>query len=176
MRVSVNLSSRNLQDPELVCVVLAALEPFPDLDRSRLEFEITESQEIAHFEVARRTMPTLRKEGIQFYLDDFGTGYSSSDHLKRLPLEGIKIDQQFVMKMLKNTTDLAIVESMLGIVRAFDVGVLAEGVETASVAKLLVDIGCIFAQGYLYSSALAPAEFEAYARAHQALAAISSST
>ena len=165
--VAVNLSARNFDDPGLAGLLLDYLAELPHLDPAHLEIEITESLEIANLDGAVRTMTQLRAEGIKFHLDDFGTGYSSFDRLKRLPLDGIKIDQQFVRGLRLRKADRAVVESTLGIARAFGVGVIAEGVEDEATARELVALGCRVAQGYAYAPALAVDAFEFFVAARR---------
>jgi EAL domain-containing protein (putative c-di-GMP-specific phosphodiesterase class I) len=86
--------------------------------------------------------------GVRFSLDDFGTGYSSLTHLRRLPAYLIKIDQSFVRDMLDDAEDLAIVESVVGLAKAFQLEVIAEGVETIDHGLSLLQLGCELAQGY----------------------------
>ena len=86
--------------------------------------------------------------GVSFALDDFGTGYSSLTYLKRLPAYLIKIDQSFVRDMLDDTDDLAIVEGVVGLAKAFKREVIAEGVESVEHGVALIHLGCVLAQGY----------------------------
>jgi EAL domain-containing protein (putative c-di-GMP-specific phosphodiesterase class I) len=86
--------------------------------------------------------------GVSFALDDFGTGYSSLTYLKRLPAYLIKIDQSFVRDMLDDTDDLAIVEGVVGLAKAFKREVIAEGVESVEHGVALIRLGCVLAQGY----------------------------
>jgi EAL domain-containing protein (putative c-di-GMP-specific phosphodiesterase class I) len=86
--------------------------------------------------------------GVRFALDDFGTGYSSLNHLRHLPAHMIKIDQSFVRDMLDDADDLAIVKGVVGLAKAFQRDVIAEGVETIEHGEALLKLGCELAQGY----------------------------
>jgi EAL domain-containing protein (putative c-di-GMP-specific phosphodiesterase class I) len=93
-------------------------------------------------------MKTCQDMGVSFALDDFGTGYSSLTYLRRLPAYIIKIDQSFVRDMLEDADDLAIVEGVVGLAKAFQREVIAEGVETITHGIALLKLGCELAQGY----------------------------
>ena len=93
-------------------------------------------------------MNVCHELGVGFALDDFGTGYSSLTYLKRLPAGLIKIDQSFVRDMLKDADDLAIIEGVVGLAKAFQREVIAEGVETIEHGLALLKLGCELAQGY----------------------------
>lgn len=98
-------------------------------------------------------------------IDDFGIGYASLSYLKRLPIDELKIDRSFVANLAGDRTNAAIVESMIGIARAFLLQVVAEGVETQADADALWELGCRLHQGYLYARPLPAAEFLALVRA-----------
>ena len=93
-------------------------------------------------------MNACRELGIDFALDDFGTGYSSLTHLRRLPASLIKIDQSFVLDMLVDADDLAIIQGVISLAKAFKRDVIAEGVETTEHGTALLQLGCELAQGY----------------------------
>jgi len=107
--------------------------------------ETSALQDIAHVSSVVRACQAL---GVRFALDDFGTGYSSLSYLKRLPAELIKIDQSFIRDMLGDVEDLAIVKGVIGLARAFNREVIAEGVETTAHGCALLLLDCALAQGY----------------------------
>jgi len=102
----------------------------------------------------------LRDEGINVSLDDFGTGYSSLSYLQKFDIDFIKIDQSFVRHLKEGTTDLVLCQAIIAMAHALGMKVIAEGVETAEQRDLLKAAGCDYAQGYLYSRPLSPADFE----------------
>jgi EAL domain-containing protein (putative c-di-GMP-specific phosphodiesterase class I) len=110
---------------------------------------------------AVRVLHELRSQGVHLSIDDFGTGYSSLAHLKRLPVEEIKIDREFVDGVDQTGDDRSIVGAVVNMARALDLRVVAEGVETADQAGALLEMGCTVAQGYLYGRPVDATDFEA---------------
>jgi len=102
----------------------------------------------------------LRSEGHRFLIDDFGTGYSSMQYLKRLPMDGLKIDQSFVKDLRADDNNAAIVEAILAIGHRFGLTVVAEGVESEAQAQFLRSLKCDVFQGYLYGAPVDAATFE----------------
>jgi len=163
LTVAVNVSSRQLRQGDFVDQVLAILDS-TGADPHRLKLELTESHLLSETESTIAKMEALRAKGIGFALDDFGTGYSSLAYLKRLPLEGLKIDRSFVQDILTDGNDAAIARTIIALAQTLGLGVLAEGVETEGQHQFLADIGCHQYQGYLFSRPLSLAQFEAYAQ------------
>jgi EAL domain-containing protein (putative c-di-GMP-specific phosphodiesterase class I) len=116
--------------------------------------EITESVVVQDIEATRNTLAGLRNVGVKIAIDDFGTGYSVLTHLKSLPVDTVKIDRGFVRDLGSNPHDLAIVRAILALADAFGLDVVAEGVETQFAARTLMELGCLRAQGFLFSRPL----------------------
>ena len=136
-----------------------------------IEVEVTETGMLRDPEGVGRTLTALREMGLRVAIDDFGTGYSSLSHLKRFPIDTLKIDKTFVADILTDRDDTAIVSAVIALARALDMQVIAEGVETEAQRALLAAQGCDAYQGYLFSRALPAAEFEALLLRHSRAAA-----
>ncbi len=148
-QVTLNLSAVSMRQPGLAQQVLATIAQHgvrPDL----LCFEITETQAIGNLAQAREFMQTLHDAGCRFSLDDFGSGYASFAYLRELPFDTLKIDGLFVRDMHTEPTHQAMVRSMVDMARLLDKPVVAEFVETASVAQLLAELGVQWGQGYYF--------------------------
>ena len=111
-------------------------------------------------------MTAIRARGVSFSLDDFGTGYSSLNHLKRLPLNQLKIDQSFVRDVLTDTNDASIARTVVALGHNLGMAVIAEGVESEAQRAFLAACGCELFQGYLFSPALPAEAFFAYVQAN----------
>ena len=122
-----------------------------------LTLEVTESLMLHDPQRAGEVLADLQELGVGLALDDFGTGYSSLEHLKRLPVNELKIDKSFVMSMDRDPADRAIVASTAALGRSLGLRVVAEGVESAAAARCWPPIGCDLAQGFYYSPPV-PAE------------------
>jgi diguanylate cyclase (GGDEF)-like protein/PAS domain S-box-containing protein len=146
--ISVNMSAYQLQQDNFTTRLTGLLAAHPEVDPHYLELEILETSELSDISQVSTTMNDCHELGVRFALDDFGTGYSSLTYLKRLPAHIIKIDQTFVRDMLSDADDLAIVEGVIGLAKAFKREVIAEGVETIEHGTELLKLGCELAQGY----------------------------
>jgi diguanylate cyclase (GGDEF)-like protein len=156
LTIAVNLSMRNLHDPqlpELIETMLAA-EGIP---AGRLKLEITESSIMADASRALEVLQRLRELGTTIAIDDFGTGYSSLAYLKRLPVDGLKIDKSFVQRLASDANDRAIVRSAVELGHNLGLHVVAEGIEDPASLRELTALGCDLAQGY-YLGRPVPAE------------------
>lgn len=146
--VSVNIGAHQLQQSVFVDRLAALLSIHPDLPRNSLELEVLETSALEDITQVSEVMGACLALGVGFALDDFGTGYSSLTYLKRLPAELLKIDQSFVRDMQTDSDDLAIVQGVIGLAKAFGRRVIAEGVETPALGAVLLRLGCDLAQGY----------------------------
>jgi len=148
MPVSVNVFSKQLQQEDFVHKLRQALAAHPSVPSSGLELEIVETSALQDMAQVSGLMHACAELGVRFALDDFGTGYSSLIYLKKLPAELLKIDQSFVRDMLEDRDDLAIVQGVVGLSKAFNRKVIAEGVETVDHGRTLLAMGCVLGQGY----------------------------
>jgi diguanylate cyclase (GGDEF)-like protein len=151
--VSVNVSARQISQPDFADTVIEALQA-TGLDPRLLTLEVTESVLMRDKDAAAATLTLLRAMGVCFSIDDFGTGYSSLGYLERLPIDELKIDRSFVARLDGKGRTAPIIESIVDLAHAVGLGVVAEGVERAEQAQLLRDIGCDAAQGYLFARPL----------------------
>ncbi len=155
LRLAVNLSPKDLRNPDLVPAIREVLDE-TGLAASCLEIELTETAVITDLEMSRRTLEKVRALGVGVVLDDFGTGYASLTHLHGLPIDRVKIDRSFVMRCEADEDAATIVRALVGLAHSLGLGVVAEGVETSGQLEYLVGLGCDEAQGYFFAPA-APA-------------------
>lgn len=160
--VSVNISGRHLQSPGFIERIGVVLRRHTEVPPRLLQIEILETSALEDLRTVRQQILDAAALGVSFALDDFGTGYSSLAYLKHLPVRTLKIDQAFVRGMDRDPGDRAIVETVIGLARAFGRDVIAEGVETQEQAKLLIALGCSHAQGYRFSPAIEAAAVPAW--------------
>jgi diguanylate cyclase (GGDEF)-like protein/PAS domain S-box-containing protein len=155
LTIGVNLSGRELRDPELVKRVAATLERY-GIRPERLVLEITENVLIGELGDAHRAIESLAQLGVRIALDDFGTGYSTLAHLRQLRTDILKIDRTFVSQLGGQSRDREIIAAVTGMAHALGMTVVAEGVETEAQRDELTAIGCDAAQGYLFAQPLSP--------------------
>ncbi|MGF1460398.1 MAG: putative bifunctional diguanylate cyclase/phosphodiesterase [Leptolyngbyaceae cyanobacterium] len=155
MLISINLSSRQFEQPDLVEQLA---QSFQHRQREGLIFklEVTESMVMGDVEAAIDLMLKLRSLGCKLSLDDFGTGYSSLSYLRRFPIDTLKVDQSFVRNM-DSSEDLAIVRTIIDLAHTLGMDVIAEGVETAADAEALRSLNCEYGQGYYWAKPLTAA-------------------
>ena len=152
-KLSANISVANLvreNFPDSIAQILNETGARP----SQLYLEITESYLFQDEDRAHKNILRIRDLGVEVWLDDFGTGFSSLSHLRNLTVEGIKIDQTFVNSLGEQLPDRAMVSAMIALATAFDIGIIAEGIETREQAEILQTLGCRMGQGWLFAKAL----------------------
>lgn len=161
-RMAINISAIQLQDPSFITYMMSAIEEAhvpPEL----VEFELTESAALRDPDAAQAIVSECRRLGIRVALDDFGTHYASLSHLKKLPVDIIKIDKSFVRGLPSDPNDAAIVRSVLALGANFGCSVVAEGVETVEQVTWLRENGCTLAQGFLLAKPMQCDAFAAWA-------------
>ncbi|MDB5935903.1 MAG: hypothetical protein JWQ01_3247 [Massilia sp.] len=148
--LSINLSAHDLHDPDLIGRVSGLLAKW-SVDPRMVQFELTESAVMEDAVGALATLSALKEGGATLFIDDFGTGYSSLSYLQKLPVDGIKIDQSFIIPMIEDSDSDMIVRSTIELAHNLEMTVVAEGVESQPVWDRLASVGCDVAQGYLVS-------------------------
>jgi diguanylate cyclase (GGDEF)-like protein len=148
--MAVNLSPRQLADPDLIHKVIRSLHE-SGIDPSGLHLEITETAVMRSTDRSTATLEALRALGVRLIIDDFGTGYSSLARLKKLPVTALKIDRTFVDGLGVEASDLSIVDAIAQMARSLNLDVIAEGVETREQLEILQTLGTRMGQGYLWS-------------------------
>ncbi len=155
-RIAVNVSAIQLRQPDFVDTVLEAISALGDM-QPLLDLEITESVLVDDIEGSTRKLQTLRRAGVEVSVDDFGTGYCSLSYLARLPVDMLKIDRSFVVRMRDAGYPRNIVAMIVSLAHTLGLKVIAEGVEEDEQVHLLKELGCDQIQGY-YVSMPVPAE------------------
>lgn len=154
--ISVNLSSRQLSQPDLVEQVREILDQ-TGVAPETLLLELTETTLMEHPEAAIGLLRRLKALGVRISVDDFGTGYSSLSYLQRLPVDVLKIDRSFVSRMSEGDENVEIVRAIVGLARGLHMKVIAEGVETEEQRRLLEGLRCELGQGYHFGRPLSAA-------------------
>jgi EAL domain-containing protein (putative c-di-GMP-specific phosphodiesterase class I) len=167
LSISVNISPLQLQHHDFVLRLEKMIEEFPLLIPNSLEFEILESSALKDIDLVSGVIKKCNRLGITFAIDDFGTGYSSLTYLKRLPTEYLKIDQSFVIDMLADADNKTIIQGIIELSKAFNLKVIAEGVETPAHGEELLSLGCFRAQGYGISKPMPASNFPTWIKRWQ---------
>ena len=149
-RVSFNLSARDLRSGISIDNVCAAVRD-SGIDPHRIEFEITETAMLTDFEQACDALSKLKAMGCRVAVDDFGSGYSSFSYIHRLPVDKIKIDRSFVVQLVKHSSALKIIKTIIDLCRNLNLECVIEGVETQAEMAALVQVRARYIQGYLFA-------------------------
>jgi len=147
LRMSINLSSRQLLQPELVNLIRHQLE-VNQIPPDCLKIEITESVMMSDTEITIPRLQLLKNLGVHLAIDDFGTGYSSMAYIRTLPIDSLKIDRSFVQHISENEDDRAIVNAIVSLGKTLDLHITSEGIETEEQLKVLTEMGCDDGQGF----------------------------
>jgi diguanylate cyclase (GGDEF)-like protein/PAS domain S-box-containing protein len=157
LMLAVNLSARQLAQPDLVAMVRRALAE-TGTDPSTLCLEITESAVMESGAATTAQLRALKSLGVQLAIDDFGTGFSSLAHLRRFPVDVLKVDGTFVAGLGREPQDASIAAAVISLAHALGLKTVAEGVETEQQLAILEELGCDLGQGYLFGRPLPPDE------------------
>jgi EAL domain-containing protein (putative c-di-GMP-specific phosphodiesterase class I) len=160
LSMSVNVSARQLQDPNLVAEVTSALQ-LARVDPGSLILELTESVMAENQEAATETLQALRWMSVQIAMDDFGTGYSSLSSLSQLPLDILKVDRSFVERLDRDQEGRAIIYAIISLANALGVRVTGEGIETAEQLAALIEVDCQYGQGHFLGKPVPAGELAA---------------
>jgi EAL domain-containing protein (putative c-di-GMP-specific phosphodiesterase class I) len=148
--LSVNVSAKQFRQPGFIERVREQLRR-ADMPPQRLVLEITESLLLRDDEQVWSDLIALRESGIRVAIDDFGTGYSSLSYLRQVPIDVVKLDKSFIDPMVASTQQRDLVEGIVRLARTLGLDVIAEGIQRPRERELLVEIGCSYGQGYLFS-------------------------
>jgi diguanylate cyclase (GGDEF)-like protein/PAS domain S-box-containing protein len=157
LRIAVNLSARQLAQPDLVELITKSLDE-NGLPASCLKLEITESVMMRDTETSIPKLQELKRLGVHLAIDDFGTGYSSMAYIRTLPIDALKIDRSFVTHVSDNEDDRAIVMAIVSLGKTLELEITSEGIETAEQLKALQDMGCDEGQGFHLGRPALPAD------------------
>ncbi|MBY0579830.1 MAG: PAS domain S-box protein, partial [Burkholderiales bacterium] len=148
LEISINISAHHLQSPDFASTLRSKLTRYPQLPPNSLQIEVLETAALRDIVQSSETIEICRGLGVSFALDDFGTGYSSLAYLRKLLAETLKIDQSFVHGMLTDEGDHAIVQGIVALAKTFHRQTVAEGIEAPEHIRILIELGCLYGQGY----------------------------
>ena len=156
--VSVNLSAHQLRNRDLLKIIKGGLMDV-GIEQSLLNLELTETMLLEDLTIAEPVLRDLSEYGVGIHIDDFGTGYSSLSYLADLPVQTLKIDQSFVERLTESETNSRVVQAIVGLGKAMDLDVVAEGVETEQQLLMVTKYGCDLAQGFFIGKPMAEMDF-----------------
>jgi EAL domain-containing protein (putative c-di-GMP-specific phosphodiesterase class I) len=165
--MAVNLSARQFVDENLLKDISAALDR-SGMKPELLELELTESMVMQNPERATKLLTEIKNKGIRIAIDDFGVGYSSLAHIKRFPIDTLKVDRSFIRDLADNAEDRAITDAIITMGRSLSLTVVAEGVETQEQLDFLSEHACDAMQGFHFSRPIPQDQFASFLRQHVA--------
>ena len=158
IKVAANVSALQLTRANFYEIVVGALDKY-DLDPFYLEIELTEHLLIQENKLVKNQLDALKSLGVSLSIDDFGTGYSNMNYLTRLKVDTLKLDRSFISQISTSEDYLVIVTAIIRMAQVLGMEVVAEGIEKEAERKLLIDLDCDYAQGYLWSKAVPNKDF-----------------
>jgi len=161
LKIAINLSPRQFQDPSLIYFVSTIIERY-EVNPAQVEFEITETLSMININNTLMILKELKQIGVSIAIDDFGTGHSSLSYLKKFPINNLKIDKTFVLDIINNADDKAIVHAIISMAHSLGFTTVAEGVETIEHVNLLKEMGCDELQGYYFSKPIPKDELTSF--------------
>jgi len=164
--VSVNLSAHQLRNSDLVSLVKKTLAR-KSIDRKLINLELTETALLEDLAIARPILNDLSKLGIGIHIDDFGTGYSSLSYLAELPVKALKIDRTFISRLLDSESNMRVVQAIIALGKAMQLGIVAEGVETDQQYAIVRKLGCDLVQGYFIGKPMPADRFRCWVDGHE---------
>jgi len=164
--VSVNLSAHQLRNSDLVSLVKKILAR-KSVDRKLINLELTETALLEDLTIARPILNDLSKFGVGIHIDDFGTGYSSLSYLAELPVKTLKIDRTFISKLVDSESNTRVVQAIIALGKAMQLGIVAEGVETDQQYALVRKLGCDLVQGFFIAKPMAADRFRRWCDGHE---------
>jgi len=159
LKLAVNVSPRQFRNKSILHTISHALTA--GLEAEQLEIEVTEGLLLRNHPETLELLHGTKEIGVHLSMDDFGTGYSSLSYLKTLPFDTMKVDRSFVAGIVDNPDDLALVTAAINMAKSLSLEIIGEGVETEEQFQILIDQGCDYVQGYLFSRPVPPKEFGA---------------
>jgi len=157
--ISINISAKQLLHQDLYSYIEEAVER-EGINTALLELEITESVVMENINETVKILAKLKKLGVSIAIDDFGTGYSSLSYLKKLPIDKLKIDREFIKDIPQDRDDVAITKAIINLASSLSLKIIAEGPETKEHIKFLKDANCDIAQGFFYSKPISAKDVE----------------
>jgi diguanylate cyclase (GGDEF)-like protein len=166
--IAINLSPYNLLDPSLLDFTLRLLKNHK-IEANKLEIELIESATSVNIEYISQSLNNFKEAGIKLAIDDFGTGMSSLSYISNLNVNHIKIDRSFIDGVEQDIRKQAVVSSVVMLANSFECEVIAEGIENKSQSEMLIEIGCLYGQGYYYAMPMTAENMQAMLLADAAL-------
>jgi len=164
-KLAINLAIKQIEEDDFIEFIKNLLGA-EDCLYKNIEFEVTESQIMNNPDDSIKVLQEISDLGISISIDDFGTGYSSLAYLKKLPIDKLKIDRSFIKDLPQDAEDVAITKTIISLCENLNLKVIAEGVETNEQKKFVIENGCEFIQGYLYSRPLPTEEMTQFLMEH----------